>query len=75
MAVTTAIVVCIFGVVIYRKKKVFPRGNKVKEADSMISEEERAILKLARIAWIYDEIDKNEKKGRFRRKIRGIFKH
>lgn len=74
MALTTAIIVCIFGVVIYRKKKVFPRGNKRKEADSMISEEERAILKLARIAWIYDEIDKNEKKGRFRRKIKDIFK-
>ncbi len=40
----------------------------------MITEDERAILKLAGIYWIYDEIDKNEKKGRFRRKIKGIFK-
>jgi hypothetical protein len=75
MAISTAIVLCIFGVVFYRKKTMFPRGNKRKEADSMITEDEKAILKLAGILWIYDNDDKsikNNRKRKTKRKKKGV---
>ena len=40
----------------------------------MISEEERAILKLAGYLWIYEESVKNTQKTRIRRKIKSLFK-
>ncbi len=40
----------------------------------MITKEERTILRLAGILWIYEESIKNDKKLKTKRKIKDIFK-